>query len=221
MDLAGSERVAKSGSVGVRLEEAKKINKSIAAVGNCVAALTAGDSRTHVPVRDSVLTRLLANAFGGNSKTVLCANIGPALGSYEETFGTLTFAKRAMAVRNTVTVNESSLIDETAAASAAAAAAAAAGGGGGAGGAGPADGTWIGGQQTSNEVALRALQRENEELRQEVRRTRSQLSHASVLREASKVRGSFQQCEPPSTFTRAAPTAAADDGRGAAFFSPN
>ena len=107
VDLAGSERVAKSGSIGIRLEEAKKINKSIAAVGNCVAALTAGVNRTHVPVRDSVLTRMLSDAFGGNSKTVLCANVGPSAGSYEETFGTLNFAKRAMAVRNHVVKNES------------------------------------------------------------------------------------------------------------------
>ena len=66
VDLAGSERVSKSGSEGTRLDEAKRINKSIAALGNCIAAL-AGPARssTHVPFRDSKLTRLLTDSLGG------------------------------------------------------------------------------------------------------------------------------------------------------------
>eukprot|EP01028_Stygiella_incarcerata_P013293 TRINITY_DN8181_c1_g2_i1.p1 TRINITY_DN8181_c1_g2~~TRINITY_DN8181_c1_g2_i1.p1 ORF type:complete len:733 (+),score=260.59 TRINITY_DN8181_c1_g2_i1:73-2271(+) len=105
VDLAGSERVAKSLSEGKRLEEAKKINKSLSALGNCVAALI--DSRsTHVPFRDSKLTRLLTDSLGGNSKTCLCANIGPSLAHYEETFSTLLFATRAMAVKNHAVINE-------------------------------------------------------------------------------------------------------------------
>jgi hypothetical protein len=88
VDLAGSERISKSGSSGVRLDEAKKINKSISALGNCVAALSdiKGDSNSnHVPFRDSKLTRLLTDCLAGNSRTCLCANVGPSLDSYEET----------------------------------------------------------------------------------------------------------------------------------------
>eukprot|EP00741_Cyanophora_paradoxa_P005036 tig00000842_g4878.t1 len=111
VDLAGSERVSKSGSEGLRLEEAKKINKSIAALGNCVAALSdagrAGAGLGHVPFRESKLTRLLTDSLGGNSKTVLCGNVGPAAFNFDETFTTLLFATRAMAVKNHVYVNES------------------------------------------------------------------------------------------------------------------
>ena len=81
---------------GIRLEEAKRINKSIAALGNCVAALARGAGKkkskgkkklTHVPFRDSKLTRLLTDSLGGNTKTCLCANVGPALEHYDETYG--------------------------------------------------------------------------------------------------------------------------------------
>lgn len=105
VDLAGSERVAKSGSEGQRLEEAKKINKSLSALGNCVAALT-DDSMTHVPFRDSKLTRLLTDSLGGNAKTCLVATIGPAVWNYDESYSTLTFATRAMAVKNHAVINE-------------------------------------------------------------------------------------------------------------------
>ena len=105
VDLAGSERVAKSGSEGQRLEEAKKINKSLSAQGNCVSALT-DDSMTHVPFRDSKLTRLLTDSLGGNAKTCLVATIGPAVWNYDESYSTLTFATRAMAVKNHAVINE-------------------------------------------------------------------------------------------------------------------
>ena len=81
---------------GIRLEEAKRINKSISALGNCVAALARGAGKkkskgkkklTHVPFRDSKLTRLLTDSLGGNTKTCLCANVGPALEHYDETYG--------------------------------------------------------------------------------------------------------------------------------------
>ena len=65
VDLAGSERVSKSGSEGTRLDEAKRINKSIAALGNCIAALAGPARSTHVPFRDSKLTRLLTDSLGG------------------------------------------------------------------------------------------------------------------------------------------------------------
>ncbi|KAL0249435.1 hypothetical protein GEMRC1_004667 [Eukaryota sp. GEM-RC1] len=105
IDLAGSERVAKTGSEGFRLEEAKKINKSLSALGNVVAALSSGN-KAHVPFRDSKLTRLLSDSLGGNSKTCLCVCIGPAAFNYEETYSSLHFATRAMAVKNCAVVNE-------------------------------------------------------------------------------------------------------------------
>ena len=108
VDLAGSERVCKSGSDGQRLEEAKRINRSIAALGNCIAALGgSGVGRAaHVPFRDSKLTRLLTDSLGGNTKTSLCASVGPALHNYDETFCTLLLATRAMCVKTVARVNE-------------------------------------------------------------------------------------------------------------------
>ena len=75
VDLAGNERTRRA--VGQRLEEAKRINRSIAALGNCIASL-AGEHGSHVPYRDSMLTRLLTDSLGGNAKTRICAS--PAAG---------------------------------------------------------------------------------------------------------------------------------------------
>lgn len=105
VDLAGSERVSKSGSEGQRLEEAKKINRSLSALGNCVAALIDGHSQ-HIPFRDSKLTRLLTDSLGGNSKTSLVATIGPAVWNYDESHSTLLFAQRAMAIKTHAVINE-------------------------------------------------------------------------------------------------------------------
>ncbi|EFC35518.1 kinesin [Naegleria gruberi] len=105
VDLAGSERVFKSGSEGQRLEEAKKINKSLSALGNCVAALTE-ENVYHVPFRDSKLTRLLTDSLGGNAKTCLVATIGPSMWNYDESYSTLHFANRAMNVKNHAIINE-------------------------------------------------------------------------------------------------------------------
>lgn len=101
--------VCKSGSDGQRLEEAKRINRSIAALGNCIAALGGGGGggrAAHVPFRDSKLTRLLTDSLGGNTKTSLCASVGPALHNYDETFCTLLLATRAMCVKTVARVNE-------------------------------------------------------------------------------------------------------------------
>lgn len=106
VDLAGSERLSKSGSEGLRLNEAKTINKSISALGNCVAALAEGSNMSHVPFRDSKLTRILTDSLGGNSKTCMYACIGPTLLNYDETYSTLLFATRAMKVRTHVKINE-------------------------------------------------------------------------------------------------------------------
>ncbi|KAG9396374.1 Kinesin motor domain [Carpediemonas membranifera] len=104
VDLAGSERVSKTMSEGSRLDEAKKINQSLSALGNCVAALSSGSG--HVPLRDSKLTRLLTDSLGGNTKTVICATVGPAECNYDETYSTLLFASRCMNVRTHATINE-------------------------------------------------------------------------------------------------------------------
>ena len=111
IDLAGSERVAKSRSKGQRFQEARKINKSIAALGNCISALaeansTSAKSKRHIPFRDSQLTRLLTDSLGGNTRTCLCVNVGPATANYEETYASMLLARRAMQVRNCAVVNE-------------------------------------------------------------------------------------------------------------------
>ena len=106
VDLAGSERLSKSGSEGLRLNEAKTINKSISALGNCIAALAEGNAISHVPFRDSKLTRLLTDSLGGNSLTCIYACVGPSLLNYDETYSTLLFATRAMHVRTHARVNE-------------------------------------------------------------------------------------------------------------------
>jgi hypothetical protein len=113
VDLAGSERLSKSNSEGLRIEEAKNINKSISALGNCIAALATDKSRksilvpqNHIPYRDSKLTRLLTDSLGGNSKTSVIACISPTLANYDETFSTLLFASRAMNIKTLTKVNE-------------------------------------------------------------------------------------------------------------------
>jgi len=99
VDLAGSERLSKTGSEGARLAEAKNINKSIAALSNCVSALAANKPLSYIPYRDSKLTRLLTESLGGNCKTTICACISPSLLHYDESYSTLLFAKRAMSVK--------------------------------------------------------------------------------------------------------------------------
>ncbi|VIO87073.1 Uncharacterized protein BM_BM3460 [Brugia malayi] len=105
IDLAGSERQSKTGSHGERLKEATKINLSLSALGNVISALVSGKS-THVPYRDSKLTRLLQDSLGGNSRTVMVANIGPASYNYEETLSTLRYANRAKKINNQPRINE-------------------------------------------------------------------------------------------------------------------
>lgn len=89
VDLAGSERVKKSQVSSNRLDEAKKINFSLAALGNCIHALTDSKQGGHVPFRDSKLTRLLSDSLGGNSKTAMVVTIGPSKEHTEETIMSL------------------------------------------------------------------------------------------------------------------------------------
>ena len=94
VDLAGSEMVKKTAASGQRLEEAKMINKSLSALGNVINALT--EKRTsHIPYRDSKLTRLLQQSIGGNSKTVLMLACSPSSWNEVETLSTLRFGQRA------------------------------------------------------------------------------------------------------------------------------
>lgn len=105
VDLAGSERQAKTGAVGERQKEAIKINLSLSALGNVISALVDGKS-SHIPYRDSKLTRLLQDSLGGNAKTIMVANIGPASYNYDETLITLRYANRAKNIKNKPRVNE-------------------------------------------------------------------------------------------------------------------
>ncbi|CAF3662340.1 unnamed protein product [Adineta steineri] len=110
VDLAGSERNSSTGATGDRLKESTNINKSLSTLGNVISALadiSSGSKRKIVvPYRESVLTKLLQNALGGNSKTVMIAALSPADVNFDETLGTLRFADRVKRIKNTVVVNE-------------------------------------------------------------------------------------------------------------------
>ncbi|KAH7328228.1 P-loop containing nucleoside triphosphate hydrolase protein [Stachybotrys elegans] len=104
VDLAGSEKVGKTGASGQTLEEAKKINKSLSALGMVINALTDGKS-SHVPYRDSKLTRILQESLGGNSRTTLIINCSPSSYNDAETLSTLRFGTRAKSIKNKAKVN--------------------------------------------------------------------------------------------------------------------
>ncbi|XP_058868745.1 kinesin-like protein KIF13A isoform X2 [Acipenser ruthenus] len=110
VDLAGSERVSKTGAAGERLKEGSNINKSLTTLGLVISALadqSAGKGKTKfVPYRDSVLTWLLKDNLGGNSKTAMIATVSPAADNYEETLSTLRYADRAKRIVNHAVVNE-------------------------------------------------------------------------------------------------------------------
>ncbi|XP_074652315.1 kinesin-like protein KIF28 isoform X3 [Tubulanus polymorphus] len=93
VDLAGSERAESTGATGDRLKEGAAINQSLSSLGNCIAALAARSSgkNVKVPFRDSVLTKLLKNALGGNSKTIMIAAVSPADINYDESLSTLRY----------------------------------------------------------------------------------------------------------------------------------
>lgn len=130
VDLAGSERQSKSGrdiyflnsklnifninfiysflnykgATAERLKEASKINRALSSLGNVISALA--EKSPHVPYRDSKLTRLLQDSLGGNSKTIMIANIGPSEYNYNETLTTLRYAHRAKTIQNKPVKNE-------------------------------------------------------------------------------------------------------------------
>ncbi|KAI8899069.1 P-loop containing nucleoside triphosphate hydrolase protein [Globomyces pollinis-pini] len=104
VDLAGSEKVGKTGATGQTLEEAKKINKSLSALGMVINALTDGKS-SHIPYRDSKLTRILQESLGGNSRTTLIINCSPSSFNESETVSTLRFGMRAKSIKNKAKIN--------------------------------------------------------------------------------------------------------------------
>ncbi|XP_058204583.1 kinesin-like protein KIN-UC isoform X10 [Rhododendron vialii] len=104
VDLAGSERLDKSGSEGHSVEEAKFINLSLTSLGKCINALA--ENSPHIPVRDSKLTRLLRDSFGGSARTSLLVTIGPSSRHHAETTSTVMFGQRAMKVVNMLKLKE-------------------------------------------------------------------------------------------------------------------
>lgn len=105
VDLAGSERIAKTGATGDRLKEATKINLSLSSLCHVISSLT-DPKATYIPYRDSKLTRLLQDSLGGNTKTVMIANVGPADYNFDETMNTLRYASRAKNIQNKPRINE-------------------------------------------------------------------------------------------------------------------
>ncbi|XP_027112402.1 kinesin-like protein KIN-12D isoform X1 [Coffea arabica] len=108
VDLAGSERQKTSGAEGERLKEAANINKSLSTLGHVIMVLVdvANGRPRHIPYRDSRLTFLLQDSLGGNSKTMIIANVSPSICSAAETLNTLKFAQRAKLIQNNAVVNE-------------------------------------------------------------------------------------------------------------------
>ncbi|XP_010753071.3 kinesin-like protein KIF16B isoform X7 [Larimichthys crocea] len=118
VDLAGSERADATGATGVRLKEGGNINKSLVTLGNVISSLAdmsqdgvntnLKKKSVFVPYRDSVLTWLLKDSLGGNSKTIMIATVSPADVNYGETLSTLRYANRAKNIINKPTINEDS-----------------------------------------------------------------------------------------------------------------
>ncbi|KAI0092485.1 kinesin-domain-containing protein [Irpex rosettiformis] len=117
VDLAGSERANSTGATGQRLKEGANINKSLTTLGKVIASLAVasqsdgkkgkkGKAEEFVPYRDSVLTWLLKDSLGGNSKTAMIAAISPADVQYEETLSTLRYADQAKKIKNKAVINE-------------------------------------------------------------------------------------------------------------------
>eukprot|EP00927_Polykrikos_kofoidii_P002368 TRINITY_DN10934_c0_g1_i2.p1 TRINITY_DN10934_c0_g1~~TRINITY_DN10934_c0_g1_i2.p1 ORF type:complete len:883 (+),score=143.46 TRINITY_DN10934_c0_g1_i2:35-2650(+) len=113
VDLAGSEKAAQTGATGDRLKEGALINKSLSALGAVISKLAekstakkGAKESVSVPYRDSKLTRLLSNALGGSSKTIMICALSPASSNFQETISTLRYADRAKQIKNTAVVNE-------------------------------------------------------------------------------------------------------------------
>merc|ERR1719322_286409 len=108
VDLAGSERQKKTKAKGDRLKESTNINMGLLSLGNVISALGEENrgANTHIPYRDSKLTRLLQDSLGGNSHTLMIACVSPADSNLEETISTLRYADRARKIKNKPIVNK-------------------------------------------------------------------------------------------------------------------
>ncbi|KAF2747509.1 kinesin family protein-like protein [Sporormia fimetaria CBS 119925] len=104
VDLAGSENIQRSGAENKRAAEAGLINKSLLTLGRVINALV--DRSSHIPYRESKLTRLLQDSLGGRTKTCIIATLSPAKSNLEETISTLDYAFRAKNIRNKPQVNQ-------------------------------------------------------------------------------------------------------------------
>lgn len=107
VDLAGSERLKRTGATGDRAKEGISINSGLLSLGNVISAL--GDiskKATHIPYRDSKLTRLLQDSLGGNSQTLMIACVSPSDRDFMETLNTLKYANRARNITNKIVVNQ-------------------------------------------------------------------------------------------------------------------
>ncbi|XP_036400357.1 kinesin-like protein KIF18A [Megalops cyprinoides] len=110
IDLAGSERASATNTKGARFREGANINRSLLALGNVINTLADPKSKkTHIPYRDSKLTRLLKDSLGGNCRTIMIANVGPSSVSYEDTYNTLKYANRAKEIKSSLKSNVVSL----------------------------------------------------------------------------------------------------------------
>ncbi|KAJ5177312.1 uncharacterized protein N7500_000011 [Penicillium coprophilum] len=109
VDLAGSENIGRSGAENKRATEAGLINKSLLTLGRVINALV--DKSSHIPYRESKLTRLLQDSLGGRTKTCIIATVSPARNNLEETISTLDYAFRAKNIRNKPQIN--SIISKT------------------------------------------------------------------------------------------------------------
>eukprot|EP00760_Papus_ankaliazontas_P011716 PhM_4_TR14996/c0_g1_i1/m.74722/K17914/KIF13; kinesin family member 13 len=120
VDLAGSERVTESGSVGQNFVEATNINLSLVTLGRCITTLAdlsiarkAGKkSVMRPPYRESMLTWILSESIGGNSRTFMIANVSPSILNYDQSINTLRYASRAREVVNVAVVNEDPLLQQ-------------------------------------------------------------------------------------------------------------
>ncbi|KAL1924413.1 uncharacterized protein VTP21DRAFT_7448 [Calcarisporiella thermophila] len=113
VDLAGSERLKRTSAVGERIKEGISINAGLLALGNVISAL--GDASrkvTHIPYRDSKLTRLLQDSLGGNAQTLMIACVSPAEYNLSETVNTIKYANRARNIKNTATLNHETLLSD-------------------------------------------------------------------------------------------------------------
>ncbi|XP_065603783.1 kinesin-like protein KIF18B [Cyrtonyx montezumae] len=110
IDLAGSERASVTNTRGERLREGANINRSLLALINVINALAdAKSKKTHIPYRDSKLTRLLKDSIGGNCRTVMIAAVSPSSLAYEDTYNTLKYANRAKEIKLSLKSNALSL----------------------------------------------------------------------------------------------------------------